>query len=144
MITWTTDNNNNMKQRRRRRSLALTTIAVAAAASVTPSSAILDHRHSKQAQPGHLRRKLPQHQQQQQQRDLVDNPNNHYCGTNWGVAYDNCNEPCPSTKDEDCGPGKTCFGYVDCTPPYQNEPAPSPSSENQPSLMATYEEPTKE
>lgn len=134
-----------MKQRRRRRSLALTTIAVAAAASVTPSSAILDHRHSKQAQPGHhLRRKLPQHQQQQQQRDLVDNPNNHYCGTNWGVAYANCNEPCPSKKDEDCGPGKTCFGYVDCTPPYQNEPAPSPSSQNQPSLMATYEEPTKE
>ncbi|KAL7437270.1 hypothetical protein ACHAXM_005573 [Skeletonema potamos] len=76
----------------------------------------------------HLRRKLPQ---KQQQRSLVDNPNNHYCGINWGDAYDKCDTPCPSAKDEECGPGMTCFGFVDCTPPEPVlEPSPSPASSN--------------
>ena len=39
-----------------------------------------------------------------------------YCGNNWQDAYDKCNEPCTSGKDEDCGLGFYCFGYVECTP----------------------------
>ena len=78
------------------------------------------------------------------QRTLQDNPNNYYCGVNWQVAYDNCNTPCPSAKDEECGPGATCFGFVDCTPPEPEPvpepvpvPAPTPLVFSQPSVSTT-------
>lgn len=109
-----------------------------AATSVVPSFAEEPPEEHTKQQPRHLRRKLPQ-------RELVDNPNSHYCGVDWGEAHANCNVPCPSTKDEECGPGLTCFGYVGCTPPppqqqvEEQEPSPSPHVD-QPSLMATYNE----
>jgi hypothetical protein len=114
-------------------------LAGAAVSAAPSSSSVAESSKSNQTRPNHLRRKLPQ----QQQRSLVSNPNNHYCGVNWGVAYDKCDSPCPTTKDEECGPGRTCFGYVDCTPQYISQPSPSiiiSPPANTPSLMATYDE----
>ena len=37
------------------------------------------------------------------------------CGTNWSDANDTCLDVCES--DEDCGPGRYCFHYMECTPP---------------------------
>lgn len=102
----------------KQRILLLLLAGVAPVVSAAPSLAAKSIENDEH-QSRHLRhKKMPP-----QQRSLVNNPNNHYCGLNWQVAYDKCNAPCPSAKDEECGPGIYCFGFVDCTPP---EPVPAP------------------
>ena len=50
-------------------------------------------------------------------RSLVENPTNHYCGLTWPDAFDRCPLPCPSQQAEECaslGSGYDCFGYTGC------------------------------
>ena len=81
-------------------------------------------------------------------RSLVASSGN-YCGSNWMDAKENCNFPCPSGSDSDCGPGMKCFKYVECIPPdddyflnlvegggeQQSSPAPSAPATRSPNYV---------
>mmetsp|Transcript_28346 Transcript_28346/g.60845 ORF Transcript_28346/g.60845 Transcript_28346/m.60845 type:complete len:538 (+) Transcript_28346:85-1698(+) len=73
----------------------------------------------------HLRKRI--HSNNSNSNNNNNNSHNHqnerslasmsYCGSNWQAAFDSCNKPCTLGRDEVCGPGQYCFGYVECTPP---------------------------
>ncbi|KAL7482816.1 hypothetical protein ACHAW6_012959 [Cyclotella cf. meneghiniana] len=105
-----------------KRAILLTaTFAVGASSSDTLDKTSSSLQHLRGRDDDGPSRSQPQHelyQRQHRQRALQEpNPDNRYCGTNWQTAHDSCDTPCPSAKDEDCGPGMYCFGFVDCTPP---------------------------
>ena len=105
-----------------KRAILLTaTITVGASSSIPLDKTSSSLQHLRGRDDDVPSRSQPQHelyQRQHRQRALQEpNPDNRYCGTNWQTAHDSCDTPCPSAKDEDCGPGMYCFGFVDCTPP---------------------------
>jgi hypothetical protein len=112
-----------MKRRSSILLLATTTTAVVAASSSSSSvggveSTTATHlRTAKNHQPRHHHQHHQhQHANQQQQsrsRSLVSAA---YCGTNWQDAHDTCNTPCEAGNDEECGAGRYCFTYMECTP----------------------------
>ena len=44
-----------------------------------------------------------------------DLPARAYCGSSWRDAFDTCDRECERGGDDACGPGRYCFGHVDCT-----------------------------
>ncbi|KAL3801773.1 hypothetical protein HJC23_001169 [Cyclotella cryptica] len=115
------------RRRMKRAFLLSATIAGASSSSIiseksssssSSSSSSLQHLRGRDDVPSTFQPQHQLYQRQHRQRALQEpNPDNRYCGTNWQTAHDSCDTPCPSAKDEDCGPGMYCFGYVDCTPP---------------------------
>jgi len=72
---------------------------------------------------------------------------NHYCGTTWLIASQNCNKPCFSGEHSECtGATESCFGWTGCaeklaamTP----EPTPKPTRRTKrPTAKPTTQEPT--
>ena len=94
----------------------------------------------------HLRQRM--NRTRKNHRSLAASSGN-YCGSDWMDAKENCNFPCPSGSDSDCGPGMKCFKYVECIPPdddyflnlvegggeQQSSPAPSAPATRSPNYV---------
>ena len=119
---------------------ALTTMA---AVSVASTKEQIYRRRQKSHR--HLRQR---NRTRKNHRSLAASSGN-YCGSDWMDAKENCNFPCPSGSDSDCGPGMKCFKYVECIPPdddyflnlvegggeQQSSPAPSAPATRSPNYV---------
>ena len=117
----------------------LSTAIIVDADAVVPSASSPPPRHH------HLRirsRMEEQRKEEEQEEERVGASPSRFlgsvsmCGTNWSDANDTCLDVCES--DEDCGPGRYCFHYMECTPPQAEAEAEAEDEDEDGALV--YEE----